>query len=116
MGNKGLNMLAKVKRLFIIKTRFEACLIIYALGLGAIERGIHYLDQYPGYGGYMLLTACTGSVSSQAARFSTRCAMKRRKLRRCRHKPALTMAQRSPHSRLEQRGERDRMNGAPALP
>jgi len=62
MGNKGLNMLAKVKRLFIIKTRFEACLIIYALGLGAIERGIHYLDQYPGYGGYMLLTACTGSV------------------------------------------------------
>lgn len=55
-------MLAKVKRLFIIKTRFEACLIIYALGLGAIERGIHYLDQYPGYGGYMLLTACTGSV------------------------------------------------------
>lgn len=62
MGNKGRIMLAKVKRLFIIKTRFEACLIIYALGLGAIERGIHYLDQYPGYGGYMLLTACTGSV------------------------------------------------------
>lgn len=55
-------MLGKVKRLFIIKTRFEACLIIYALGMGAIERGIHYLDQYPGYGGYMLLVACTGSV------------------------------------------------------
>lgn len=55
-------MLAKLKRLFIIKTRFEACLIIYALGLGAIERGMHYLDQYPGVGGYLLLAACTGSV------------------------------------------------------
>lgn len=55
-------MLGKVKRLFIIKTRFEACLIIYALALGAIERGIHYLDQFPGYGGYMLMAACTGSV------------------------------------------------------
>jgi hypothetical protein len=55
-------MLAKVKRLFVIKTRFEASLIIYALGLGAIERGMHYLDQYPGYGGYMLMAACTGSV------------------------------------------------------
>ena len=31
-------MLSKIKRLFIIKTKFEACLIIYALGLGAIER------------------------------------------------------------------------------
>ncbi len=58
----GDDMWAKFKRLFIIKTRFEACLIIYALGLGAIERGLHYLDQYPGVGGYLLLTACTGSV------------------------------------------------------
>ncbi|MEQ1689417.1 MAG: hypothetical protein ABL874_12665 [Sphingopyxis sp.] len=52
----------KFKRLFIIKTRFEACLIIYALGLGAIERGLHYLDTYPGVGGWLLLSACTGSV------------------------------------------------------
>ena len=62
MGMENRSMLQKLKRLFIIKTRFEACLIIYALGLGAIERGIHYLDQYPGYGGWMLLCACTGSV------------------------------------------------------
>ena len=55
-------MFAKIKRLFVIKTRFEACLIIYALALGAIERGIHYLDQYPGVGGWLLLLACTGSV------------------------------------------------------
>lgn len=55
-------MWKKFKRLFIIKTRFEACLIIYALGLGAIERGLHYLDTYPGTGGYLLMAACTGSV------------------------------------------------------
>ncbi len=51
-----------IKRLFVIKTRFEACLIIYALALGALERGILYLDQYPGVGGYLLMAACTGSV------------------------------------------------------
>ncbi|MEQ1510226.1 MAG: hypothetical protein ABL909_07500 [Sphingopyxis sp.] len=55
-------MWKKFKRLFIIKTRLEACLIIYALGLGAIERGLHYLDTYPGIGGYLLMAACTGSV------------------------------------------------------
>lgn len=58
----------KFKRLFVIKTRFEACLIIYALGLGCIERGIHYLDQYPGFGGYLLMAACTGSVFLAGAR------------------------------------------------
>ena len=55
-------MLKKVSRLFVIKTRWEAYLIIYALGLGATERGTHYLQQYPGYGGYLLFLACTGSV------------------------------------------------------
>lgn len=55
-------MLAKVKRLFTIKTRFEAFLVIYALALGACERGIHYLGQYPGVGGKLLFLACTGSV------------------------------------------------------
>jgi hypothetical protein len=61
-------MLSKIKRLFIIKTRFEACLIIYALGLGALERGLHYLEQFPGYGGYLLMAACTGSVFLGGAR------------------------------------------------
>lgn len=55
-------MLGKIKRLFVIKTRFEASLIIYALGLGCIERGIAYLDRFPGTGGYLLMAACTGSV------------------------------------------------------
>ncbi len=55
-------MWTKIKRLFVIKTRIEACLIIYALGLGALERGILYTHQYPGVGGYLLMAACTGSV------------------------------------------------------
>lgn len=55
-------MWKKIGRLFIIKTRVEACLIIYALGVGAVERGMVYLDHYPGFGGKMLLVACSGSV------------------------------------------------------
>ena len=55
-------MFRKVRRLFVIKTRVEAFLIIYALALGATERGTHYLQQYPGYGGYLLFLACTGAV------------------------------------------------------
>ncbi len=55
-------MFAKVKRLFVIKTRTEAFLIIYALAVGAVERGQHYLQSYQGVGGWMLAVACTGSV------------------------------------------------------
>lgn len=55
-------MLRKISRLFVIKTRVEAFLIIYALALGATTRGAAYLDQYPGYGGWMLFLACTGAV------------------------------------------------------
>ena len=55
-------MLAKIGRLFVIKTRFEAFLIIYALALGAVQRGSVYLEQYPGFGGKLLFLACTGAV------------------------------------------------------
>ena len=55
-------MLKKIGRLFTIKTRFEAWLVIYAIALGAVERGRHYLETYPGYGGWMLAVACTGVV------------------------------------------------------
>jgi len=55
-------MLKKIGRLFVIKTRFEAWLVIYAIALGAIERGRHYLEIYPGYGGWLLAAACTGVV------------------------------------------------------
>ena len=52
----------RIKRLFTIKTKFEAFLVIYALALGATERGIVYMQQYPGTGGHLLALACTGSV------------------------------------------------------
>ena len=55
-------MLNKIKRLFVIKTRFEAWLVIYAIALGAIERGRHYMEVYPGFGGVLLALACTGVV------------------------------------------------------
>lgn len=55
-------MLQKIGRLFQIKTKFEAYLVIYALALGAVERGSVYLEQYPGVGGKLLFLACTGSV------------------------------------------------------
>jgi hypothetical protein len=55
-------MLRKISRLFTIKTRFEAFLLIYALALGATTRGTHYIEQFPGWGGYLLFLACTGAV------------------------------------------------------
>ena len=55
-------MLKKIGRLFTIKTRFEAWLVIYAIALGAVERGRVYLETYPGWGGWLLAFACTGVV------------------------------------------------------
>ena len=55
-------MLKKVKRLFVIKTRLEAYLIIFALALGAMTRGADYTLQYPGVGGYLLFAATSGAV------------------------------------------------------
>ena len=55
-------MLRKIGRLFTLKTRFEAWLVIYAIALGAVERGRHYLETYPGWGGWLLAIACTGVV------------------------------------------------------
>ena len=60
--NERKPMLRKIGRLFVIKTRFEALLITYALALGAVERGSTYLDQFPGVGGQLLFLACTGAV------------------------------------------------------
>ena len=55
-------MLSKIGRLFTIKTRLEAWLVIYAIALGAVERGRLYLETYPGSGGWLLAVACTGVV------------------------------------------------------
>ncbi len=54
--------LKKISRLFTIKTRWEAWLVIYAIALGAVERGRLYLDTYPGWSGWMLALACTAVV------------------------------------------------------
>lgn len=61
-------MLKKIGRLFTIKTRVEAWLVIYAIALGAVERGRHYLETYPGFGGWLLAVACTGVVFIAGAR------------------------------------------------
>jgi hypothetical protein len=36
--------------------------VTYAIALGAVERGRHYLETYPGFGGWLLAVACTGVV------------------------------------------------------
>ena len=61
-------MLRKIARLFVIKNRFEAYAIIYALAVGAVARGLHYLEVYPGLFGYMLFAACTGAVFMAGAK------------------------------------------------
>ena len=61
-------MLEKIRRLFVIKTPVEAYLIIYALALGAVERGRIYLVKFPGYGGKLLFLACTCAVFMAGAK------------------------------------------------
>lgn len=57
-----LSMWKKIGRLFTIRTKFEAWVVIYAIALGAVERGQHYIATYPGSSGWMLALACTGVV------------------------------------------------------
>jgi len=71
-------MLKKIGRLFVIKTRFEAYLIIYALALGAMERGKGYLVTYPGTMGWILFLACSGAVFMAGAKILDAIAMTRR--------------------------------------
>ena len=61
-------MFKKISRLFVIKTPVEAYLIIYALALGAVERGNIYLVRYPGTGGKLLFLACMGAVFMAGAK------------------------------------------------
>jgi len=61
-------MWSRFARLFVIKTKFEAFLVIYGLGVGAIERGMRYLDTYPGWGGWMLFAVCPVAVFMAGAR------------------------------------------------
>jgi uncharacterized membrane protein len=61
-------MLRFVARLFVIKNRWEALAVIFALGLGAVDRGMRYLDVYPGVGGWLMFAACTAAVFMAGAR------------------------------------------------
>jgi hypothetical protein len=63
-----LGMFARLARLFMIKTKFEAFLVIYGLGLGAVERGMHYLHLYPGLPGKLLFAVCPLAVFMAGAR------------------------------------------------
>jgi hypothetical protein len=73
-------MMKKLARLFVIRNRFEAWAVIYALAAGASARGVHYLQLYPGLGGKLLFLACTGAVFMAGAKLldSTRPAAIRR--------------------------------------
>lgn len=55
-------MWSRLVALFTIKSKFEAFLVIYGLGLGAVERGQHYLALYPGWQGKLLFAACPIAV------------------------------------------------------
>lgn len=55
-------MFTRIARLFTIKTKFEAFMVIYGLGLGATERGMHYVHDYPGIGGWLLFAVCPVAV------------------------------------------------------
>lgn len=57
-----MTMRMRLARLFTIKTRTEFWLVIYALAMGAVERGRHYLEIYPGNMGIILALLCTGVV------------------------------------------------------
>jgi hypothetical protein len=61
-------MWSKIGRLFVIKTRLEAYMVIFALATGGVQRGQAYLTQYPGFGGKMLFLAATGSVFMAGAK------------------------------------------------
>ena len=95
-------MWRKLGRLFVIKTRWEAMAVIYALALGAIERGLHYIERYPGWGGWLLFAACTGVVFMAGARL-VQLHRHPAQGRRLRHgRPRLTRSER-PRCRLSHR-------------
>ena len=42
--------------------------ILTFTAVGAVDRGMHYLERFPGYGGWMLFAACTGAVFMAGAK------------------------------------------------
>jgi len=62
------SMFKRIARLFTIRTKFEAFMVIYGLGLGATERGVHYVQEYPGVGGWIMFSLCPIAVFMAGAR------------------------------------------------
>jgi hypothetical protein len=52
-------ILRRIGRLFVVKTKWEAWAVTWAVALGGVERGKHYLDLYPGAIGWMFFAACS---------------------------------------------------------
>ena len=61
-------MWTRIARLFVIKTKFEAFLILYGLALGATERGVHFVQKYPGWLGWFMPSATTISIAPSPAK------------------------------------------------
>lgn len=91
-------MLKKLARLFVIKTRFEALAVTYAIAVGAVARGEHYVQQYPGWGGLLLFACCLAlpliagaklvdSVKSKAEPKPVAAPLPLARLRRTAHRP-----------------------------
>ena len=51
-------MVKRLGRLFVIRTRWEAWAVTWAIALGAVERGRHYLALYPGWLGWLFFGIC----------------------------------------------------------
>ena len=49
----------KLKRMFEVRTRWEAFAVIYAIAVGSVQRGFVYMERFPGFGGWLLFGACT---------------------------------------------------------
>ncbi len=62
MDMKAKSFARRVGRLFVIRTRFEAWAVTWAIALGAAERGKHYLALYPGALGWMFFAICCAVV------------------------------------------------------
>ena len=57
-----MSMFKRIGRLFVIKTRVEVWFVIFAIAMGAVERGQRYLQIYPGKTGWMFAVLATGVV------------------------------------------------------